>query len=329
MRADSLPRGGVVTPLLTLFDGDPLKVNFPAMDLLVHHVIANGTDCVFLLGSTGEGLWFERRPALRAEFLRGVLPVIPAGTPAVVGLYGNTEREYLDNAAQLRAAGDFAGFVVAPPYEKRYPPGPLETLLRGVLEQVERPAYLYNNPGLFAGHAVAPAWFDWLQDLDQFAGLKDSSPDFELKRAALVLAEAGKAVVSGKEGDFGKLLAEAPAAARPHVGVVPSIGNLSNLPARINAAGQAGDWPTLERLDAELNENRYSFYDTSQSAGKAQRGLKWTLRELYGHEAVGPQPVVIPEYATSLPEAFQATARAMLASWLEHEYVTKWTPGEA
>ncbi|MHA1733292.1 MAG: dihydrodipicolinate synthase family protein [Promethearchaeota archaeon] len=325
MARNSPTRGGIVTPLVTLFDHDPHHLHEAGMEVLVDHVLENGTDAIFLLSSTGEGLWFEGKPDFKRYYLESLTSAVSGRVPLLVGLYGNSLGEYEENYEFLERACNLDGVVVAPPYRVHLPDGELLPLLTRVLSGLGVPAYLYNNPASFGGNVVKPEWVaDW-EGVDQLVGIKDSSPEYANKVAFVeeCARKAGLQFFSGKEGDYGKILGDTPEEYRDLLGVVPSIGNISNLPARIKRAGLGGDAGELERLSRELNEHRHDFYDGAVPLGKAQRGLKVALQALYGEEAVGEQPVVTPKFERDMPSGFRESVAEATARWVELGHIER------
>ncbi len=309
--------GGVIIPLITLFDNSPHKIHCEGMKKVVRAVLGGQPRAIFLLSSTGEGRWFEKNPALKEEYLMRVLEILGDRVPVVVGLNGNSFDEYWSNYRILEQFDNISALVISPPYERHLDPAPLQKLITRLIRELSFPLYLYNNPAVFAKNQIDVSWINqWDRD-ENLLGIKDSSPEFVNTPNLHVWCERGKSIYTGKEGDLGKLLLRTPQALRTRVGVVPSIGNISNIPGKIISAALEGDDERVKKLDEELNRTRNLFYDLKKPEGKAQRGLKYTYQAVFGPDSVGRQPVVIPKYEHELGEEFKKDVEKGITRWQE------------
>ncbi|GAB4305102.1 MAG: hypothetical protein Kow0069_00400 [Promethearchaeota archaeon] len=303
--------------MVTLFDETPERIHEAGMELAARHAVANGAQALFLLGSTGEGPWFHERVERLKRFVKVVPDLVPREVPVLVGAFSRerSPERYRERLRVLESTTRIDGVVLAPPLDFLLEPNELKTFLTEVASSTSLPVFFYNNPGAFAGNQIDPAWIgerEW-GALDHLVGLKDSSDSLQYKLDALELwAATGRNVYSGKEGTFGRLLLETSPRLRKFAGVVPSIGNLSRLP---RALAEAASDRVVETLDEELNAWRNRFYDLSEPACKAQRGLKVAFEEAYGSERVGRQPVVTCRTLKPPSEEFRGSLREALARW--------------
>lgn len=182
MDSASRPLQGVIVPLVTpLLSCDELDV--PGLDRLMDHVIQGGVHGIFLLGTTGESAALSGR--LRRELVAHVCRQVEGRVPVLVGISDTSLVESLRLADDASQAGAAAVVVTAPYYL------PLETrelanYVRTISNESPLPVYIYNMPEL------AKTWFSTdvlaeLLDLENVAGLKDSSGDFAYFEQARVI----------------------------------------------------------------------------------------------------------------------------------------------
>jgi len=178
-----------------------------------------------------------------------------------------------------------------------------------VAEQSSKPIYLYNNPENFGANEIPLEYLDQFARNDNILGIKDSGSSFEYKLECAKYLSDKFWVFTGKEGEYGTLLLAVPPSLRKYVGVVPSLGNLSNIFYKIEEKCDNDD--SLEVLQEEVNSWRNNFYDLSTPKGKAQRGMKIALELLYPGQ-IASQPIVSPEIEVEVPPEF----RVAVADWL-------------
>ena len=66
---DSKIISGVIVPTLTFFEEDG-AIGKKANEALILHLIENSVNVIFVLGSTGEGLYFKSKPQKKREYLQ-------------------------------------------------------------------------------------------------------------------------------------------------------------------------------------------------------------------------------------------------------------------
>ncbi len=181
------------TALVTPFDSR-FRVDEPALVRLLAWQEANGMDGVVIAGTNGEG------PSLSGAEKRDLfqLACSSAGRLRIVAGLGTcalSEATWL--ARRAAEAGAEMLLVQAPFYFRSASETGLEAFFDAVLSESDVPALLYNHP--MTGFTLSPEMLTRLAEKhSSFAGVKDSSGDFELflrYRQAL----PGKVVLVGDE----------------------------------------------------------------------------------------------------------------------------------
>jgi dihydrodipicolinate synthase/N-acetylneuraminate lyase len=187
------PLRGLIPPMATPLAA-PDRLDAPATQRLISHILAADVQGLFILGSTGEGVSLSHRT--RRELIE--LTCRQAGTkvPVLVAITDTSREESLE-LANFAAEQGASGLVLAAPY---YFPLTHEELA-GYVERLARdlplPFFLYNMPS-HTKVSFEPRTVRRLADLPNLQGLKDSSGDLEYFRQVL-------AAVSGHP-DFALLM---------------------------------------------------------------------------------------------------------------------------
>jgi len=162
-------RGSMVA-LVTPMTADN-QLDFEALDGLVEFHLANGTDAIVAVGTTGESATLdfdEHNTVVQAvvERVRGRVPVI-AGTGA------NSTSEALHLSRFARDAGADACLLVTPYYNKPTQEG-LYQHFKLIAEEVGIPHILYNVPGRTAVDML-PETVERLSRIPNIIGIKEAS----------------------------------------------------------------------------------------------------------------------------------------------------------
>lgn len=171
----------LVTPMLE--DG---SVDYPALRRLIDWHIAEGTDCIGVVGTTGES------PTLSHEEHREVIRVsvehAKGRVPIMAGAGSNSTREAIELSAYAKQVGADCTLQVVPYYNKPTQQGMFDHF-KAIAEAVDIPVVLYNVPG----RTVADMQVDTVLRLAQvpgIIGIKEATGNIE--RAAWLIRNAPK-----------------------------------------------------------------------------------------------------------------------------------------
>lgn len=134
---------GSIVALVTPFTeaGD---VDFKALDRLVDFHLANGTDGILVLGTTGESSTMT--DAEDVAVAQHVINRVDGAMPIIGGAGSNATHESLAKAKSLQMIGCDALLLITPYYNKSNEEGIYRHFL-DVLDTTEIPSILYNIPG--------------------------------------------------------------------------------------------------------------------------------------------------------------------------------------
>lgn len=188
------PIVGSIVALVTPMQEDG-SVDYAALRRLVDWHVTEGTDCICVVGTTGES------PTVtvdeHCEIIRVAVEHAAGRVPIMAGAGGNATAEAIELARFARQVGAVCSLQVVPYYNKPSQEG-LYRHFRAIAESVELPLVLYNVPG----RTVADLQHDTvlrLADVDGIVGIKEATGDIE--RAAWLIKEAPKgfAIYSGDD----------------------------------------------------------------------------------------------------------------------------------
>lgn len=171
----------IVTPM-----SDDGALELDALRRLIDWHIAEGTDGIVIVGTTGESptVSFEEHCLL----IRTAVEQAAGRVPVIAGTGANSTSEAIELTECARAAGAQAGLSVVPYYNKPTQEG-LYRHYRTIAEAVDLPLLLYNVPG----RTVADLSNDTalrLAEVPGIVGMKDATGSME--RAADLLRRAPK-----------------------------------------------------------------------------------------------------------------------------------------
>jgi 4-hydroxy-tetrahydrodipicolinate synthase len=184
----SLP--AIVTPMQ-----DDGSLDLPGLRRLLDWHIAEGSDGVVVVGTTGESPTVDMDE--HCTLIRTTVEHVAGRIPVIAGTGANSTSEAIELALCARAAGATAHLSVVPYYNKPTQEG-LYRHFRAIAEAVDLPLILYNVPG----RTVADLSNDTtlrLAQVPNVVGIKDATGNLERGADLVKRAPAGFAVYSGDD----------------------------------------------------------------------------------------------------------------------------------
>lgn len=219
------------------------SLDFDALRRLVEWHIAEGTNAIVVVGTTGESPTVD--PQEHVELVRTAVEVARRRVPVIAGTGANSTREAIELTEQARKIGADATLQVVPYYNKPTQEG-LYRHFVAVAETVDLPVILYNVPG----RTVADLGVETTLRLAQvpgIVGLKDATGD--LARAGELLRRLPPefALYSGNDDSALALMLLG-----GH-GVISVTANVApKLMRQLCDAALEGDLPKARQLNARL-----------------------------------------------------------------------------
>jgi 4-hydroxy-tetrahydrodipicolinate synthase len=172
---------GSLVALVTPMDASG-AVDFASLDALVDWHIAEGTDAIVAVGTTGESATLDVDEHIGV--IRRVVERAAGRIPVIAGTGANSTTEAIELTVAAKSAGAQAALLVTPYYNKPPQEG-LYRHFRRIAETVDLPLILYNVPGR-TGCDLLPVTLERLAAIPGIVGIKEAKG--ELSRARELLA---------------------------------------------------------------------------------------------------------------------------------------------
>ncbi|HEY5719926.1 MAG TPA: 4-hydroxy-tetrahydrodipicolinate synthase [Gammaproteobacteria bacterium] len=228
----------LVTPMTP--DGG---LDYPALERLVEFHVAEGSDGIVAVGTTGESATLDMEE--HCAVIRRVVDLVAGRIPVIAGTGANSTTEAIELTRCAMAAGADACLLVTPYYNKPTQEG-LYLHHKAVAEAVPIPQILYNVPGRTACD-MQPETAVRLATISNIVGIKEATGD--ISRVARIRDGAGDAldIYSGDDATARELVL---AGGR---GVISVTANVApGAMHRMCAAALAGDAAAAGAIDAPL-----------------------------------------------------------------------------
>jgi 4-hydroxy-tetrahydrodipicolinate synthase len=190
------PITGSIVALVTPMHEDG-SVDYPALRKLIDWHIAEGTDCIGVVGTTGESPTVNVQE--HQEIIRVSVEQAKGRVPIMAGCGANSTAEAIELAKYARKVGADCQLQVVPYYNKPTQEG-LYQHFKAVAEAVgDLPMVLYNVPG----RSVADMLHDTVLRLAQvpgIVGIKEATGNVERAQWLIRDVPKGFAVYSGDDG---------------------------------------------------------------------------------------------------------------------------------
>jgi len=182
----------LVTPMLE--DG---SVDYPALRRLIDWHIAEGTDCIGVVGTTGESPTVNVKE--HHEIIRVAVEQAKGRVPIMAGCGANSTAEAIELARYAKQVGADCQLQVVPYYNKPTQEGQYRHF-KAIAEAVgDLPTILYNVPG----RTVADMQHDTVLRLAQvpgIVGIKEATGNIERAQWLIREAPKGFSIYSGDDG---------------------------------------------------------------------------------------------------------------------------------
>ncbi len=181
----------LITPMLE--DG---SIDYPHLRKLIDWHISQGTDCIGVVGTTGESPTVTVEE--HCEIIRVSVEQSAGRVPIMAGCGANSTAEAIELARFARQVGADCQLQVVPYYNKPTQEGQY-LHFRSIAEAVDLPMVLYNVPG----RTVADMQHDTvmrLAQIDGIIGIKEATGNLERAQWLIHDAPKGFAIYSGDDG---------------------------------------------------------------------------------------------------------------------------------
>ena len=181
----------LVTPLR-----DDGAVDYDGLRRLIDWHIAQGTDCIGVVGTTGESPTVSVDE--HCEIIRVSVAHAKGRVPIMAGTGGNSTREAIELSRFAKEVGADCTLSVVPYYNKPSQEG-IYQHFKAIAEAVDIPMVLYNVPGRTVAD-MQPETTLRCAGLPGVIGVKEASGNIERAQWLIKQAPKGFAIYSGDDG---------------------------------------------------------------------------------------------------------------------------------
>ena len=181
----------LVTPMLE--DG---SVDYPGLRRLIDWHVAEGTDCVGVVGTTGESPTVSVEE--HCEIIRVAVEHANGRVPIMAGAGGNSTAEAIELSRYALKVGADCTLSVVPYYNKPSQEG-IYRHFRAIAEAVDIPMVLYNVPGRTVADLAVETTLR-LAQVPGIVGVKEATGEIDRASWLIKRAPAGFSVYSGDDG---------------------------------------------------------------------------------------------------------------------------------
>jgi 4-hydroxy-tetrahydrodipicolinate synthase len=285
------PITGSIVALVTPMHEDG-SIDFAALRRLIDWQIEEGTQCIGVVGTTGES------PTVtvdeHCEIIRVAVEHVRGRVPVMAGTGGNSTAEAIELSRFALKVGADCTLSVVPYYNKPSQEG-IYRHFKAIAEAVDVPMFLYNVPG----RTVADMQVETAVRLAQvpgIVGIKEATGDIERLCWLAKLAPKGFSIYSGDDGTAVALML---LGGHGHVSVTANVAPRAM--QALCAAALAGNAREAARLQLQLlSLHKALFVEPSPAP------TKWALERLGRCGATVRLPII------PLGEAGQAAVEAAL-----------------
>jgi 4-hydroxy-tetrahydrodipicolinate synthase len=188
------PIKGSIVALITPMREDG-SVDYDALRALMDWHIAEGTDCIGVVGTTGESPTVSVEE--HCEIIRVAVEHARGRVPVMAGTGGNSTREAIELSRHARDVGADCTLSVVPYYNKPSQEG-IYQHFKAIAEAVDIPMVLYNVPGRTVADMLPETTLRAAQ-LPGVAAIKEASGNIERAAWLIKHAPAGFSIYSGDD----------------------------------------------------------------------------------------------------------------------------------
>lgn len=225
----------IVTPMK-----ENLEVNYDKLDELIDFHVNNGTDCIVIAGTTGEGATLsmeEHRNVIRAavEFTKHRIPVV-AGTGS------NCTKTAIQLTKEAEEDGADGALIVTPYYNKATQAGLIQHYSQ-IASETKLPIILYNVPGRTGCNILPETVASLVRENENIVGIKEATGNMAQASKTMYLCDGNLELYSGEDGLVVPLMSIG------GIGVISVIANIAPKQTHDMCASYlAGDHETALKL---------------------------------------------------------------------------------
>ena len=193
---------GAGVALITPFHEDG-SVNYEKLTEILEEQIAEGTDAIVAVGTTGEAATLTEDEHI--EVVAHTVKVVNHRIPVIAGTGSNCTATAIDLSKRAEQAGADGLLLVTPYYNKATQKG-LYTHYKSIADAVSIPCILYNVPGRTGMKIEPKTMADLYHNVKNMVGVKEATGDVGSTAELMRLVDEDFLLYSGEDGIIVPLL---------------------------------------------------------------------------------------------------------------------------
>lgn len=182
----------IVTPMK-----ENLEVNYDKLEELIEFQIKEGTDCIVIAGTTGEGSTLSEEEHM--EVIRAAIKFTNHRIPVVAGTGSNCTATAIQLSKEAEAAGADGLLVVTPYYNKATQAGLIGHYTQ-IANEVKIPLIMYNVPGRTGCNILPETAAHLFNNVENIVGLKEATGNVSQAARTMYLTDGKLDMYSGEDG---------------------------------------------------------------------------------------------------------------------------------
>ncbi|MDC3416232.1 4-hydroxy-tetrahydrodipicolinate synthase [Aquibacillus salsiterrae] len=166
--------GRVITAMVTPFDQNG-NIDYDKTEVLINHLLANGTDALVVAGTTGESPTLSKEEVL--SLFKFVVKVVKNRVPIIAGTGSNNTSGSIELTKQAETIGVDGVMLVTPYYNKPSQEGMYQHF-KAIADATSLPVMLYNIPGRSVV-GLEPETIIQLSQIDNIVSVKEASGNLD------------------------------------------------------------------------------------------------------------------------------------------------------
>lgn len=256
---------GSIVALVTPMQSDG-AVDWDALKKLVEWHVAEGTNAIVAMGTTGESATLDVDEHLNV--VKAVIATVAGRIPVIAGTGANSTSEAIELTEAARKLGADACLLVAPYYNKPTQEG-LYLHHKLIAEKVGVPQILYNVPGR-TGVDMLNTTVARLAGIPNIVAIKDATGNVERGAELIGMVGDKMAVYSGDDATAHELILRG---AKGNISVTANVA--PKIMAAICAAALAGKADEARALNEKVSLLHRDLFIESNPIP-----VKWALHEM-------------------------------------------------
>ena len=173
------------------------EVNYDRLEELINWQIDQGTDCIIIVGTTGESSTLTTEE--HAKVIRAAVEFTKRRIPVVAGTGSNCTREAVHLSKEAEEAG-VDGLLAVTPYYNKATQGGLIRYYTEIAESVKLPIIMYNVPGRTGCNILPETAAALFRDVENIVGLKEATGNVAQAAKTMYLTDGKLDLYSGEDG---------------------------------------------------------------------------------------------------------------------------------